>query len=187
MTQTSVLKGVAITALDATPATRPTEGEGGPARLKTVNDWVTVLSADAAGSTYRLCRIPTTAKIKDVIINSAVASAGAADIGIAYSDSAIDGTPPSLSGLTNPMVIIPTNDNKLFGSAISIVGTGLAVNVTWGGSFTAAHSNKPLWQVLVDLGTTQFTSDPGGYFDLMLHVTTAVTTGGIVAAKVNFV
>jgi len=187
MSQASTLKGPTITGLDLIPATYPTTGEGGPGYLRTVNDWVTPLSADTTSSTYRLCRIPTVAKIKSVIVNSAIATAGAADIDIAYSDSTTDGTPPSLSSLANPVVIIPSNDNKLFGSAQSLVGTGQAVNQTWLGTFTAAHSNLPLWQVLVNLGTTQFAADPGGYFDIYFKVTTAITTGGVLACKVEYV
>lgn len=187
MAQSSILKGPVITNLDLIPATQPTVGEGGPGRLISVNDWLTPLSADDTGSRYRLCRIPTTAKIKSVFLNSAIASAGAGDVNIAYSDSTVDGTPPSLATLANPAVIIPSNDNKLFGAAISLVGTGLAVNITWGGTFTAAHSNLPLWQVLVNLGTTQFTTDPGGFFDFYIKVTTAVTTGGILAIRCDYV
>jgi hypothetical protein len=187
MAQSSLLKGVAITGLDTIPPTAPTVGEGAPGLLRVVNDYVTAVSADDTGSRYRICRFPTNAKVKRVIINSAVASAGAADINVAYSDSTVDGTPPSLATLTDPVVIIPSNDNKLFGAAQSIVGTGLAVDQTWLGTFTAKMSNQPMWQNLIDLGTTQFTADPGGYFDIYLVVTTAVTTGGVVACKVEYV
>ena len=185
MSQASTLKGPAITGLDTIPASLPTTGEGGPGYLKSINDWVTPLSADTTSSTYRLCRIPTTAKVKSVIVNSAIASAGAADIDVAFSDSTVDGTPPSLQGkivqITGPA------DNKLFGAAQSLVGTGQAVNQTWLGTFTQKMSNEPLWQALVDLGCTQFTSDPGGFFDIYFKVTTAITTGGVLACKVDYV
>ena len=47
---------------------------------------------------------------------------------------------------------------------------------TFKGTFTAAHQNLPIWQALVNLGATQFTSDPGGFFDLYIAITTAITT-----------
>ena len=184
MSQASTLKGPAITGLDTIPATAPTTGEGGAGYMKTINDWVTPLSADTTSSSYRLCRIPTNAKVKAVVLTSAIATAGAADIDVAFSDSTVDGTPAALQGgavqITGPV------DNKLFGAAASLVAQ-TNVNVTFSNTFTAAMSNLPLWQALVNLGATQFTTDPGGYFDILLKVTTAITTGGVLAIKVDYV
>jgi hypothetical protein len=45
-----------------------------------------------------------------------------------------------------------------------------------------------MWQVLVNLGATQFTADPGGYFDLVIKTTTAITVAaGLVALQVDYV
>jgi hypothetical protein len=112
-----------------------------------VNDYVTTVSADDNTSTYRMVRIPTTAKIKKVVVSSAAVSAGAADLGVAYSDNSQDGTQPSLAALTNAMVIIPTLDNKLFAAATSIVAVAQA-DWTFLGT-TKPMQNIPLWQVLI--------------------------------------
>lgn len=176
MAQTSVLKDANITGLDAVPPVFSTTGEGSRGYLQEIDGTVAAVSADAIGSTYRLCRVPTTAKIKNVVLNSAIASAGAGDINIAYSDGN-DGTPPALAGT---IVQVASADNKLFGAASTLVAQA-NVNVTFAGSFTLANRNQPLWKVL------GLASDPGGYFDFLIKVTTAVTTGGAVGLKVDLV
>ena len=180
------LKSISLTNMDATPIVANTIGEQGQGFVRIVNDYVTTVSADDNTSTYRLVRIPTTAKIKKVVLTSAAASAGAIDLNIAYSSSLTDGTQPALSQLTNPVVIIPSNNNKLFGAAQSIVGVAQA-DWTFLGTFTKPMQNIPLWQILISLGTTQFTADPGGFFDFYAVVTTTITTGGILSLECWYV
>jgi hypothetical protein len=179
------LKSASITNLDASPQVSNTIGEGGPGYLTVINDSVTTVSGDDTTSTYRLCRIPTNAKVKAVYIESAIATAGSGDIDIAFSDSTVDGTQQALAGgvvqITGPV------DNKLFGAAQSLVGTGQRVDFTFKGTFTPAMQNQPLWQVLVGLGATQFTADPGGFFDIFVKITTGITTGGILSGEVWYV
>lgn len=180
------LKSASITNLDALPAVANTIGEGAPGPELVINDSVTTVSGDDTTSTYRLCRFPTNAKLKDLKIFSAIASAGSADIDIAFSDGA--DAPPSLSGgivqLAGPV------DNKLFGAALSLVATvaaGPIVPNAFKGTFTPAMQNIPMWQNLVTLGATQFTSDPGGCFDILVRITTGITTGGTLSCEVRYV
>jgi hypothetical protein len=183
------IKSLGITNLDAVPFIPQTTGEGGPAREHIANDQLTNNSGDSVNSIYRLCRFPTNAKIKRVDLFSAVATAGAADIDIAFSDSQVDGTQTLFNNLANPIVQLSGPvDNKLFGAAQSLVSTLAAgpLTKTFANTFTPAHQNLPIWQVLVNLGATQFTFDPGGYFDLLLKVTTGITTGGIISAEVRY-
>lgn len=181
MAQTSNLKDANLTGLDATPPAPSTTGEGAAGYLKEIDGFVTALSADNTTSKYRMCRVKTNVKVKELKISSAVATAGAADINVAYSDAPLsgnlDGTPPALAGT---IVQVAAADNKLFGAASSLVAQ-VNVDVTFAGTFTAANRNQPLWQVL------GLASDPGGYFDIVFNVTTAITTGGVVAAKLLFV
>lgn len=179
------LTSASITNLDAVPVVANTIGEGAPGMLRQVSDYVSPVSGDDTTSTYRLCRIPTTAKIKSVKIYSTIASAGSGDIDIAFSDSTSDGTQAALAGgvvqITGPV------DNKLFGAAQSLVLAGVNTDFTFKGTFTPAMQNQPIWKALVGLGATQFTADPGGFFDIFVKITTGITTGGLLSAEVNFV
>jgi hypothetical protein len=182
------LKSLAITNLDATPVVSNTVGEGAPGPEKVLTDFTTPVSADDTTSTFRMCRFPTNAKIKDLKIFSAIATAGSADIDVAFSDSTTDGTPAALAGgivqLTGPV------DNKLFGAAQSLVATiaaGPIIKNAFAGTFTPAMQNIPMWQNLVTLGATQFTADPGGYFDILVRITTAITTGGTLSCELRYV
>jgi hypothetical protein len=184
------IKSASITAMDATPLVEITSGEGISGFLKSVNDFLTApFSGSGVGDLYRFCRFPTTAKVKRVTLAiSQVSTAGAMDIDVAFSDSTVDGTPPSLAGgivqVTGPV------DNKMFGAAQSL--TALAVTppkeVTFSGTFLVSHQNLPLWQVFVNLGATQFTADPGGSFDILGKATTAPTvTNTIASVEVAYV
>lgn len=180
------LASASITNLDAVPVVANTIGEGAPGFIRQVSDFVLPVSGDDTTSTYRLCRFPTTAKLKSVKIYSTIASAGSGDIDIAFSDSTSDGTQAALAGgvvqLAGPV------DNKIFGAAQSLVLAGVNTDFTFKNTaWTPAMANMPIWKALVALGATQFTADPGGYFDIFVKITTAVTTGGILAAEVNFV
>jgi len=169
-----ILKSASITNLDANPIVANTIGEGAPGNVRIINDYVTPVSADDTTSTYRLCRFPTQAKIKAVYLTPNIATAGSGDVDIAFSDSTTDGTNQALAGgivqITGPA------DNKLFGAAQSLVIANVRTDFTFKGTYTAAHQNLPIWQVLVNLGATQFTADPGGFFDLYVKITTAITT-----------
>jgi hypothetical protein len=182
-------KSLSIVNADATPIVATSIGEGAPGFLKSVNDSLTAVVGDSIASLYKVVRIPTNAKIKQVLLNYPTAStAGAADIDVFFSDSATDGTQPSLAGgvvqITGPV------DNKLFGAAVTLTGVFTQKDVTFQNPtvFLLNHMNLPLWQVLVNIGATQFSADPGGYFDIGLKLTTALTvTAGLVGMQVTYV
>src|SRR5262249_9076958 len=111
------------------------------------------------------------------------------DLDVAFSDSLVDGTPPSLSQLANPVVqITGPVDNKLFGSATALTAVLKDSDQTFANTFTPAHQNLPLCQVLVNLGATQFTTDPGGFFDIVAKLPTALTVAaGSFSVEVNYV
>jgi hypothetical protein len=186
-------KSASITAMDSTPLVEVTSGEGISGFLKEVNDFVTGVVGDSIASLYKCVRFPTTAKIKRVLFNLiTLSTAGAADIDVMFSDSTVDGTPQSLAQLANPVVqLTGPADNKLFGSAQTFTAVAKQVDVTFAGvafPFLLSHQNLPLWQVLVNLGATQFTADPGGYFDLGFKLTTALTvTAGQAGLEVDYV
>jgi hypothetical protein len=187
-----ITKSASITAMDSTPLVEVTSGEGISGFMKTVNDSVTGVVGDSIASIYRFVRFPTTAKVKRVYFALfTVSTAGAGDIDIAFSDSTVDGTPQSLATLANPVVqVTGPVDNKMFGAAQTFTALTKSppTDVTFANTFLAAHQNLPLWQVFVNLGATQFTADPGGYFDLVIKLTTALTvTAGVVSMELDYV
>lgn len=186
-----ITKSPSIVNFDATPIFLPTIGEGASGMARTVTDSAASAVGDSIGSIYRLVRIPSNAKIKKVLLNSntAAAGAGAADIDVAFSDSFTDGTQQQFLNLASPIVqTTGPADNKLFGAAQSLISPITQSDKTFAGTFTFAHQNLPLWQVLVNLGCTQFLADPGGFFDIVAKLTTAITVaGGFVQAEVDYV
>lgn len=182
---TEALKSTPITNLDASPPVLNSSGQGGPGVLRSVNGHVAATAGVTTGSTYRLCRFPTNACIKQVLLSAAAEGAtGAIDIDVAFSDSTSDGTPPSLQG-TIPQV--SSADNKLFGAATAITSAQKNVDITFAGTFTTDHQNIPLWSVLNSLGSLGWTSDPGGFFDILLKTTATMANGGDVGIEVRYV
>ena len=180
---TEALKSTPITNLD-TPS-NVNSGQGSPGMLRSVNGHVAATAGVTSGSTYRLCRIPTNACVKQVLLtNAAQGATGAVDIDVAFSDSTTDGTPASLQG-TIPQV--SSDDNKLFGSAVAITSAQKNQDQTFANTFTTDHQNIPLWQVLNALGTLGWTVDPGGFFDILLKTTATMANGGDVAIEVRYV
>lgn len=171
---TSHLKSTAITNLDATPIVRSTTGEGASGLLRCVSGYVTAVASDAAGSTYQLVRVPSTACIKQVLFASEAQTAGKVQLSVYYSDSTNDGTQAANSG-----VVVPTTGAGFFADDIDCSSavaqadyTSYGTSGTGANGYTLDKRNKHLWDAL------GLTTDPGGFFDIVAVVhTTAITTG----------
>lgn len=180
------VKSPSIINWDAQPIFTPSRGEGAEGPLHVINDSLSTATTDSIGSIYRLVRVPTNAKIKQVLLDTLVNTTMTADIDVAFSDSTTDGTQPSLAGgivqITGPV------DNKLFGAARNMAAQS-RVDITFlaTSTFTFAHQNLPLWQVLVNLGATQFIADPGGFFDIVAKSVVTDTVAGSINLEVKFV
>lgn len=163
------LKSASITNLDASPVIANTAGEGAPGYALYLHDYVTLSAAASATSTYRLLRLPSTAKVKELIMENEAEGAGKINLSVYYSDSTTDGTQPSLAGL-----IVPTTGDQFFASDIDLSAAAKGVDVTnESGNYGVAKRNLPLWSAL------GLTADPGGSFDIVAVVhTTDITTGG---------
>src|SRR5579859_3289744 len=117
MAQASNLKSQSITYLDQTPPFQLGPNTG-PGEDRIVSGSCLPLSGDNTSSTYKMVRVPSNAKIKQVEVESAITGAGSADLNIVWSDSTADGTSVTNQG-TVPQ--ISSANNKLFGSALSLV------------------------------------------------------------------
>lgn len=180
---TEALKSTPITNLDATPVTPNTTGEGAPGYSRRVEGFVTVSASMAAGSTYRLVRVPSNAKIKSVNFHSEAQGAGKFQLSAYYSDSTVDGTQ-----VANQGVVVPTTGAAFFSddidcaSAVAMANKTFA-NDTTSGAYNMSAWNKQFWDAL------GLTADPGGFIDIVAVVhTTAVTTGtGRLGVSVDYV
>ena len=117
MAQASNLKSQSVTYLDQTPPFQLGPNTG-PGELRTVAGTVSPVSGDNTSSTYKMVRVPSVAKIKNVWVESTITGAGSADLNIVWSDSPADGTTATNQG-TVPQ--ISSVNNKLFGAALSLV------------------------------------------------------------------
>ena len=191
-------KSLSIQGLDAIPYTPQSAGQGAVDMLNIQDDVVaaTATGLGTAKSSYRLCRIPTDAVIKQVLIATDVAldtgtHALTFDINLAFSDSTIDGTQPSLQGLipttanngTTTTLAAYSSPNIMFGTSNNTsASVPLArTDVTFGGSRTnysfTALMTQPIWQAFGFVDGRGNPMDPGGYFDLYLVNSTVAGTG----------
>lgn len=199
-----------ITNLDATPVVPISAGQGGKFTRQGISDWVnpTAVGLQTIGSYYRIVRFSTKLKIKGVSIftdkalDSHNTATLALDFGIAFSDSAVDGTLAKWQGqiptTANTGAVTPfgtySAPNLLFGTyAPTSFSAALApTNIMFNGSNTnyPFHSltEEPLWQLFGFTNGQGYPQDPGGYFDLYAYVSTAATTGvaGWLGAEVTF-
>jgi hypothetical protein len=207
------LKSAPITNYDATPVVAATTGEGTQGEMSVASDSVACTASAAAFSTYRLCRFPTTAKVKHVWAMlsglEAAATTGAAlmDFNVAFSDSTRDGTQVALQGA------IPSNKkdgtafvigataystaytntgtgNKMFGSSIAATSSASQVlELTFKNTFLAPNRDDDLWDVFGFVNAQGTAKDPGGFFDILAVFNTAPTTAnaGTIAIEVDYV
>jgi hypothetical protein len=170
------VKSTYITNLDATPSVMNTAGEGGPAPLKSVEGYATVIASGSAGATYQLLRVPSNCKLKTLSFESAAQGAGAFSLGLYYATDGEGGKPAAL-------LLAAAISSTLFASQINCAGAvAITEEINQVGTFTMVKRTQPLWQA------AGLSSDPGGSFDIVATVdTTAVTTGtGIIAARATY-
>lgn len=174
MTTENIVSTV-LTNLNASPVVRPIVGEGGPAVVYRVDDNFTTTSGDTSGSFYRAARFPRNAHVKSVLVwLDAQVTTFTADLNVAWSNSAVDGTQVTYQG-TVPQ--ISAANNKLFGAAVAFGDVLEPTNYIAGNTtnFPSGSNMQPLWEVL------GYTVDPGGFFDLYF----AITSTNSESAKVN--
>lgn len=162
------LKSTSITNSDATPVVVNTAGEGAAAPMYVQTEYVTVSAAASALSTYRMIRVPTTAKIKLLVGEWEAMAAGKVNLSLYYSSGyAIDGSPAAQAGA------IVSGGDQLFASDVDLASASVGTAITnESGNFPLSKRNTPLWSAV------GLSADPGGFFDLVYVVhTTDITTG----------
>lgn len=165
MTIGPTLYSAQITDMNASPFVLGTAGESNPWRGTTYEGYVTAAAADAAGTIYKLVRVKTTVKVKEIVFESEAQGAGDVNLSLYYADAPY--SPTTVAGT------LVSGQSQLFASDIacgSAVKETIVTNES--GNYTLAKRSQPLWQA------AGLSSDPGGYFDICAVVHTAdITTG----------
>lgn len=169
------VKSTYITNLDAAPVVANTAGEGGPATTKSVEGYATAVASSSVNATYQFVRVPSNCKVKSVDLESAAQAQGSFDIGVYYATDGEGGQPTAL-------LAAAAISQALFASAVDLTSAYPITNVTnESGTYTIDKRVLPLWKA------AGLSSDPGGYFDIVGTVTTAVTTGtGVMGLRVTY-
>ncbi len=181
---TEALKSTAITNLDAAPPVAVQAGNGGGGYLRQVDGYLTPSASMAALSTYRIARVPTNARVKQVMFESEAQGAGKVQLGLYYSDSTVDGTPVAKQGLVVTSAASVSQVN-FFSGDIDCASAVAKADYTYFGTAlnTLDKRGKELWDA------AGLAADPGGNFDVVATVhTTDITTGtGKMGVDVRFV
>jgi hypothetical protein len=171
---TEALKSTAITNMDATPRLKATAGVGARDVLREVSASITSTTGKTSGSTYQLVRIPTTASVKKIVLDSAAqGSSTALDFGLYYSSDNRDGTPAALAGTVV--------DQDFFASAVDVSSAVRASDITnESGTYTIDKRLQPIWQA------AGLSADPGGFFDIVATNTATINTGALFGISVTY-
>lgn len=170
------VKSTPVTNLDAVPVVPNTAGEGAAGVLMSVSSGdVIAVASSSINATYQFVRVPSNCKVKQVIFDSAAQAAGAIDIGVYYATDGEGGQPTSL-------LAAAAISQALFASAVALTSLSVPTDVTdESGTYTPGKRNQPLWKA------AGLSTDPGGYFDIVGTLTTAITTGtGSMGLTVNY-
>lgn len=163
-------KASAVTAADAGTIVKKNLTSG---ILKETVGVAELANGDSIGSTIRLCRVPSNARISRVLVSCDAITSGAADVGV-YDVASI-----------NSGAVI---DADFFASAQSIASALVHTDITHeadaadaGAGYGLADVEKPLWQAL------GLSADPGKLYDIVATLTAATTAAGTLSLKVQYV
>jgi hypothetical protein len=158
-------KGTAITNADAGTGTLTNAAVLG-AVVKEAVGTLEAVSGDSIASVYRLCRVPSNARISRVLLSCDAITTCAGDVGV-YKTAADGGA---------------VVDADLFASAQSLASALANSDVTHESAvFGVEDVEQPLWQSL------GLSADPGLLYDIAVTLTAAAGSAGTVSLKVQYV
>lgn len=155
------LKSASVTAHDAGTAVNSAESNG---ILRTDVGIVAAANGDSIASTYRLCRVPSNARISALSLFCTAITSGAADIGL-YQTAANGGA---------------VVDADFFIAAQSIATASPGLNVIGGNALAPANRTKRLWEAL------GLPTDPGRDYDITATLTAAAAAAGTFGCDAAF-
>jgi hypothetical protein len=209
------IKSASITNLDSTPIQPNSASQGAAGRILYVDDYVAAAATplQSTKSVYRIVRFPTGAIPKSLFIATSTAldtgtHALVFDINVAWADdlrylpgtiavpAAGEATIPTTAndGSTTTTVSAYSSPNIAFGTinntsaSVTYTSSELVVNGSQTNYPLTAFTQQPLWQTFGFVDARSNPIDPGGYFDLLLYVSTAAGTGaaGKIYARLGY-
>lgn len=170
------LKSTLISNRDATPKVLTDSNISG-GEVRSSQGFVTTALADNAGSTYRLCQVPSNARVEAVKYQcAALGTSCTMNVGVYYPTYIPQGAGVAAS---NASAAISTT---FFASAInSASAVGLTDITNQSGTNTIALQEQPLWQAV------GLSADPMMPLDIVANVQVAVVNAALVGVKVSYV
>lgn len=160
-------KSTLVTNADATTQTlNNMVNDGG--RLRSKVGTLEAVSGDSIGSTYRILRVPSNARIDALLISSDdIGTTTVADFGL-YRTAADGGA---------------VVDADFFASALSLSGGALAkVDITYESAVVdTPNHGKALWEQL------GLSADPKVYYDIVATLTAAADAAGTITLRCNYI
>lgn len=167
------VKSQPITDQDASPRVSPQSGTGGKYRVDEIDSFASLANGDSIGSKYIIARIPSTVRVKDMQLEVPTGITTAiADIGLYHASGGAD----VAQGVAAGAVI----DADFFASAQTLVTAGNFNVVNESGTYLASLRDNPIWEAV------GLAADPGGKFDIVLTLTAAAGSAGLVYLKVGY-
>lgn len=171
------LKSTVITNRDAVPKVL-TDAYVSGGKLSQSEGYVqTSGSADGAGSFYRLCTVPSNARLSSLELQAGAMGSGAAiDVGVYWPTFIPTGA--GLSAANQGLVI----NTQLFASALGMSAATAVTNIiNQSTNNTIANQEKALWEA------AGLSADPGIDLDIVVRVQTAIAAQAYIGLKANYV
>lgn len=161
------LKSAAITNRDATPAVL-SRSDLAAGQVREAYGSVTTTSSATSLSTYRMCSVPSYARVSEILLScAAMGGASAADLGV-WQTTANGGLVVDADffapGATLTLVSALNNSQLSFSQAVN----------------TITKQGQPLWQALGE------SADTNRDYDIVFYTTATITTGGLLGIKVRY-
>lgn len=173
------LKSNAITNRDATPKVL-TDALISGAATNQAYGWVFTGSADSAASNYKLCQVPSEARLASLdFVNGALGSGCVLDVAAWYPTAFQSGGGAFLAqSLTGTLISSSTFTTQITGNTANT--TFAQLMITTGTQASPNYWEQPLWALL------GLASDPECVVDLGFSVRIAVATAGYIAMKASY-
>lgn len=158
------LKSAAITNATAKPIVKTNAAILG-GLLKEASGSITPSATASIASTYKLCRVPSNARISQILLSNAAFTTGAMDLGVYETDE-------------NGSAVVSA---AFFGSALDMTAAHANSDVTnESGTYTVLLQEKLLWEAL------GLSADPCKDYEIVATVTTAFVAGVAFNLKVKY-